>query len=122
MIPAPAAAAKNTRNAMENKNVKIVVTVPKEQADQVREAMAQAGAGTIGNYSHASFSVRGLGRFQPLKGAKPAVGQIGQLEEVEEERIETICPYHQARSVVQAIKSVHPYEEPAIDVYPLENL
>ncbi|MBU1203144.1 hypothetical protein KKH39_03860 [Patescibacteria group bacterium] len=104
------------------KNVKIIVFTPIGSTDKIREAMANAGAGQIGNYSHTSFSSSGIGRFKPLKNAKPAIGQIDKLEEVEEERIEVICTYDKARDVIQAIKSVHPYEEPAIDTYTLENI
>jgi hypothetical protein len=105
-----------------SKNVKIVVFVPIAYADKVREAMANSGAGKIGNYSHASFSSRGIGRFKPLSGANPTIGKIGHLEEVEEERIEVICLSEIVRDVIQAIKEAHPYEEPAIDIYTLEEL
>ncbi len=107
---------------MPSQFVKIVVFVPTAHADKVREAMAQAGAGHIGNYDFCSFSSKGIGRFRPLTGTKPTIGQIGKLEEVEEERIETICPHDKVKDVIAAIKSVHLYEEPAIDIYPLENI
>ncbi|MDP2812099.1 MAG: hypothetical protein Q8O32_00180 [bacterium] len=105
-----------------SKKVKIVVGVPESHADKVREAIAQAGAGKIGNYSHASFSCKGIGRFKPLEGANPAIGKIGQLEQVIEERIETDCAKKIVKEVVEAIRRAHPYEEPAIDIYPLEDL
>jgi hypothetical protein len=79
-----------------------------------------AGAGRIGNYSHCSFTVRGVGRFKPLAGAVPTIGQVGTPEAVEEERIEMICAEDRLRDVMAAIRRVHPYEEPAIDVYALE--
>ena len=106
---------------MKSKNVKIVVTVPTSHADRVRERMAQAGAGIVGNYSHASFSTKGIGRFKPMNGAHPAIGKTGTLESVEEERIETICSRDTVERVIQAIKNVHPYEEIALDVYPIES-
>jgi hypothetical protein len=96
---------------------KIVVTVPIADADKIREAMAEAGAGRIGNYSHASFSGRGTGRFKPLKGANPHIGEVGKLEEVEEERIEVTAADEDVEAVVAAIRKVHPYEEPTIDIY-----
>lgn len=105
-----------------SKNYKIVVGVPQSQADAVREAMAQSGAGLSAKYSHASFSSQGIGRFKPLASANPAIGQIGQLEEVIEEQIETFCTEDKLSTVVEAIKKTHPYEEPVIDVYPLENI
>ena len=104
------------------KNVKIGVGVPVSHADAMREALANAGAGEMGDYSHASFSYRGFGRFKPLEGANPAIGEVGKLEEVEEERIETICPKEKLRDVIAAIRAVHPYEEPAIDVTELLNV
>ena len=99
--------------------VKIVIYTPTSHADNIRQALAQAGAGHIGNYDSCSFSVKGVGRFQPLKGAKPFIGEAGKVEEVPEERIETICPQEKVVQIIAEIKKVHPYEEPAIDVYPL---
>ena len=101
-------------------NVKIVITVPLSHADIVREAMGKAGAGKIGNYEFCSFSSFGAGRFRPLYGANPAIGQVGQLEQVEEERIEVTCDREILDDVIKTIKTVHPYEEPVIDVYSLE--
>ena len=99
--------------------VKIVVFVPVSHADQVREAMGKAGAGQIGKYSYCSFTTKGLGRFVPEAGATPAIGNVGQLEQVEEERIEVACKREQLSQVIQAIKAVHPYEEVVIDLYPM---
>ena len=75
-----------------------------------------------GNYSFCSFSSRGVGRFRPEQGANPAIGTVGKLEAVEEERIETICDRAILQDVIAAINKVHPYEEVALDVYPLEDL
>lgn len=99
---------------------KIVVFVPPSHADTVREAMGKAGAGKIGNYSFCSFSTLGVGRFLPGAGANPAIGAVGRPEKVEEEKIETICEDSLVDTVIAAIKKVHPYEEVALDVYPLE--
>ncbi|MEK7604474.1 MAG: hypothetical protein AAB442_01610 [Patescibacteria group bacterium] len=101
---------------------KIVVTVPIANADAVRQAIGESGGGCVGKYSFCSFSVRGTGRFQPNEGAHPAIGEVGKLEAVEEERIEISCDDALLASVVAAIRSVHLYEEPTIDIYPLENL
>lgn len=101
------------------KTYKIVVFVPEPDGEAVRVVMAEAGAGHIGNYDYCSFTTKGTGRFRPLDGAKPALGEVGQLEDIAEERIETVCSEQQLKDVLAAIRRVHPYEEPAIDVYPL---
>lgn len=103
-------------------NYKVVVTIPEDEADKLREAIGNAGGGKVGNYTHCSFSVKGTGRFLPVDGAKPAIGQIGQLEEVAEERIEITCDSESVKAVVDAIRGTHSYEEPAIDVYELTEL
>jgi hypothetical protein len=102
--------------------VKIVVFVPETHADAVRKAFFEAHAGEVGNYSQCSFSSKGIGRFKPEKGAHPAIGSVGKLEAVPEERIETICPRKILNSVIEAIKKAHPYEEVAFDIYPLEKI
>ena len=100
---------------------KLVVYVPLSHADAVREAMGKAGAGKIGNYSYCSFSSRGIGRFKPEDGANPHIGEVGKFEEVEEERIEVTVDAAVLDAVVVAMKSVHPYEEVAYDIYALED-
>jgi len=99
--------------------VKIVVYVPESHADAVRNAMGAAGAGRIGRYSYCSFSSKGIGRFLPGEGAQPAIGTVGSLTQVPEERIEVVCARSLLEQVIAAIKSVHPYEEVALDIYPL---
>jgi len=74
----------------------------------------------VGNYSHCSFSVKGIGRYRPEKGAKPAIGKIGKLEEVKEERITMQFERRLIKRVITAIKKAHPYEEVPIFVYPVE--
>lgn len=107
---------------MEFEFVKIVVFAPVEAADELRRVLAESGCGKMGNYEACSFSLRGVGRFRPLDGADPAIGEVGKLEEVEEERIETICKAADLERVLTAVKEAHPYEEPAYDVLPLLNL
>lgn len=107
-------------NTNKTPHVKIVVFVPESHADRVRAVMGEAGAGVIGNYTHCTFSSKGMGRFRPGVGAQPHIGTVGTLEAVEEERIETVCPRERMHDVIAAIKRVHPYEEVALDVYPLE--
>ncbi len=99
---------------------KIVIYVPIKNADAVREAIANAGAGKLGNYSHASFSSSGIGRFKPLPGAHPAIGAVGKLEEVEEEKIEVTCNGEILNDIIGTIRRAHPYEEPAIDAWEIK--
>jgi len=99
--------------------VKIVVFVPKSHADAVRRAMGDVGAGRIGLYSHCSYTVDGVGRYKPLPGAHPTIGEVGKFEEVMEERVECVCERDKAKGVLAAIRKVHPYEEVALDIYPL---
>ncbi len=106
---------------MNTKFVKIAVYVPSSHADAVREALAKVGAGHIGNYDCCSFTVKGVGRYRGGEGTKPFKGKPGQIEEIDEERVETICPWGKVDGVLAAMKKVHPYEEPAVDVYPLLN-
>ncbi len=104
---------------MKSNNVKIVVFVPLTHCDIVRKAIGNADGGIIGNYSYCSFSSKGIGRFKPNENARPHIGKADKLEEVEEEKIEFICSRKTAKKVIDAIKKVHPYEEIALDIYPL---
>ena len=104
--------------AGEEKLEKIVVFVPRGYEDKVLSAMAAAGAGWIGKYSHCSFQAPGTGTFLPQEGAKPFLGEIGQLKRLEEVRLETIMPAELRKGVVQAMLESHPYEEVAYDIYP----
>ncbi len=99
---------------------KIVVYVPVGHEEAVREAMCAAGAGHIGAYSHCTFGAEGKGTFLPLEGTNPFLGKQGQLEVVDELRLETIVPTEQAEAVVKAMLAAHPYEEAAYDIYPVE--
>lgn len=99
--------------------LKIMVFTPKSHADIVRKAMGNAGAGRIGNYSHCSYSVDGVGRYKPTKGAKPFIGEVGKLEKVEEERIECVCDKDKAKKVIADVRKVHPYEKVTFDIFPL---
>lgn len=104
---------------MNPKRVKLVVTAPISHADIVREALGKAGAGKIGDYDFCTFSVRGTGRFRGNENSNPTIGESGKFEEVEEERIETVCDFEKVPEILNAMKAVHPYEEPAYDVIPL---
>ncbi|WP_197374766.1 Nif3-like dinuclear metal center hexameric protein [Mycolicibacterium baixiangningiae] len=96
---------------------KWVVYVPTEDADAVREAMFDAGGGQIGDYSHCSWSASGTGQFLPHDGASPAIGNVGSLERVAEERVEVIAPAVRRRELLSAVRAAHPYEEPAFDIF-----
>lgn len=98
---------------------KLTTYVPLGDADAVRGALADAGAGRIGDYDQASFSSAGHGRFRPLDGARPAIGTVGAPEVVDEERIEVVLPRSRRAAVVAALLAAHPYEEPAYDVVEL---
>ena len=102
-----------------SQNVKIIVYVPVTHADVVRKAMGNAGAGKLGNYTFCSFSSKGIGRFLPMQGAHPAIGEVGKLESVEEEKIEMVCDSSILEKVISAMKYIHPYEEVAYEVYSL---
>jgi dinuclear metal center YbgI/SA1388 family protein len=100
---------------------KLVVFVPEENAEQIREALGNAGAGAIGDYSHCSFTASGKGRFLPGENTNPHIGEQGKLEAVNEVRIETVFPQSIEKKVIQAMIKAHPYEEVAYDVYRLDN-
>jgi hypothetical protein len=102
-----------------SKKVKFVVFVPTSHAEKVRMTLGDIGAGQIGNYEHCSFSTLGTGRFRGNASSNPAIGTAGVLEAIEEERIEVVMPEDLVKEAVDKVKSVHPYEEVAFDIYPL---
>ncbi|HZZ41470.1 MAG TPA: Nif3-like dinuclear metal center hexameric protein [Tepidisphaeraceae bacterium] len=99
---------------------KLVVFVPAGRVEVVSQAMFEAGAGKIGNYSECSFRSSGVGTFKGGAGAKPAIGVVGRLEKVEEVRLETVVMLTQVDQVVAAMRRAHPYEMPAFDLVKLE--
>jgi dinuclear metal center YbgI/SA1388 family protein len=101
---------------------KLVTFVPHEHAEALRRAITEAGAGSIGDYDSCTFTTEGEGRFRPLDGATPAIGRVGEVEVVAESRIESVFPRSRRRQVVEAMLAVHPYEEPAYDVFELADL
>ena len=105
----------------ENHLKKLVVYAPLSAADQVRQAMFDAGAGCIGNYDSCSFNAQGQGSFRAGETAHPYVGEVGKVHFEDEVRIETVVPKHALNQVVAAMLRVHPYEEVAYDVFALEN-
>lgn len=105
----------------EERYYKLVVFVPVGHVEAVREALGNAGAGWIGNYSHCTFGVEGTGTFLPLEGTSPYIGRQGVLERVREVRLETVVPSALVEKAVRAMLEAHPYEEVAYDLYPLAN-
>lgn len=100
--------------------VKIFVTVPTDNVEEVRNAMFEAGAGTIGtNYKDCSATTKCIGTFRPINNANPYIGEKNKLEFVEEEKLEVVCEIEKVKNVVTELRKVHPYEEPAIDIIPL---
>lgn len=101
---------------------KMAVYVPQNAAKKMREALAQAGAGEQGHYQATSFTVNGTGRFTPTAQANPTIGSANTPEQVQESKIEVIFPETKQADVVAAVFAAHPYEEPAYDIYQLDNL
>ena len=101
---------------------KWVIFVPGPAADAVRSAVFAAGAGQIGDYSHCSWTVTGSGQFLPAVGATPAIGAVGSLQRLPEDRVEVIAPAALRDRVLAAMRSAHPYQEPAFDVIALAPL
>jgi dinuclear metal center YbgI/SA1388 family protein len=99
---------------------KIITFVPESDVQAVSEATFEAGAGTIGQYEECSFRAAGTGTFQGRDGTRPAIGQAGRFEQVAELRLEMVCPADRVAQVCKAIRRAHSYEEPPVDVYPLE--
>jgi hypothetical protein len=100
-------------------NRKLVVFVPRQALDRVREALFAAGAGRIGDYERCSWYTEGTGTFRGGEGTSPSVGRSGVEERVSELRLETVFPAERQDDVLAALRDAHPYEEPAFDVYEL---
>ena len=99
---------------------KLVVFVPEESVDSVVLALSEAGAGVIGDYTECTFRTRGTGTFRGGDETNPYLGESGRLEKVDEVRIETVVAGHLAGRAAEAATAAHPYEEIALDVYPVE--
>lgn len=98
---------------------KLLVFVPSAHLQKVREAIFNAGGGHQGNYDRTSFWVAGWGTFRPLAGAQPFIGDMGFVQEIEEQCLEVLVSWDKLEAVVQAVKSSHPYEEVIFDVLTL---
>lgn len=99
--------------------LKLAVFVPVGYEERVRDALTRAGAGNIGRYSHCTFTSPGQGTFLPGIGTKPFIGKTGELEKVNEVKLETVFPSALRNTIIRALMAAHPYEEPAYDLYPL---
>jgi hypothetical protein len=104
---------------MNFQKVKIITSVPHEDADRMRSVFGGAGAGRIGEYMYCSYTITGKARFLPQADADPEVGESGDMQTVEEEYIEVVCDFTAAKNIVSAVRKAHPYEEPVIQVVPL---
>jgi len=100
---------------------KLITYVPESYAEQVREALFENGAGKIGNYDQCSFNLQGIGTFRAGQNTKPFVGVLGKQHNESETRIETIITAANQNKIIAALQNVHPYEEVAYDIFPLEN-
>ena len=101
--------------------LKLAVYVPQASADSVRSALFAAGCGSIGGYDSCSYNVEGFGTFRAGEGCNPFCGEVGKMHREEEVRIETVMPAYLKNKVIGALLKIHPYEEPAYDIYPLKN-
>ena len=99
---------------------KLVVFVPEENVDAVAEALSDAGAGVIGDYTECTFRTQGTGTFRGGEEANPYLGEKGRLERIREVRVETVVPAHAVGRAVEAATAAHPYEEAAMDIYSVE--
>jgi len=99
----------------------IIFYAPPTHAEEVKEAMFEAGAGRVGHYACCAFQTMGTGQFMPLPTAMPFIGQAGHLERTTECRIEIVCDSTHIEAAIAALKSTHPYETPAYHVIRVEN-
>lgn len=100
----------------------ICFNVPESHLDIVKNAIFEAGAGKIGNYSHCAWQIVVEGQFMPLAGSNAFIGKVENLEKVREFKVETICDNTKIKDVVAALKHVHPYEVPSYQVWKLEDI
>jgi len=100
---------------------KLSFFVPTSHVEDVKSAVFAAGGGRIGAYDHCAWQVSGLGQFRPLDGSQPFIGEAGQVEQVEEWKVELVVADELIRAVVAALKQSHPYETPAYEVWRLED-
>jgi hypothetical protein len=100
---------------------KLAFFVPDSHVEVVKDAVFAAGGGRIGDYDHCAWQVLGSGQFRPLAGSQPFIGEAGQVEQVEEWKVELVVADELIVAVVAALKLSHPYETPAYEVWRLED-
>lgn len=100
---------------------KLCIYIPESHLEPVKQAIFAAGAGRIGDYDSCCWQVLGSGQFRPLDGSQPFIGQQGEVETVAEYRVETVCADEVVDAVLAAMRSAHPYEEPAFDLWKLDD-
>ena len=108
-----------TNHYQNSEYYQITFYVPKKQCEVVKQAMFDAGAGTLGNYQDCSWQILRQGQFKPLSGTQPFLGKKDKLEKVSEYKVEMLCHKEKIKLVIQALKSSHPYEVPAYSVIEL---
>lgn len=101
---------------------KISVFIPEDYLEPVKSAMFESGAGRIGDYDCCAWQIQGMGQFRPLDNANPFIGSKGAVETVSEYKVEMVCADETIKAALDAMKQAHPYEEPAYDVWKLEDL
>lgn len=112
-------AVRPLRSLTTDKNVKLAIFVPEGDLGKVSDAVFAAGAGVIGQYRECSFRLAGTGTFFGSDASNPTIGQKGRREDVNEWRLEVVCPQSKVEGVVRALRGAHSYEEPAFDLFPL---
>ena len=99
--------------------VKISVTIPPENVEEIRKTVCEAGAGVIGNYTYCTSITKSIGTFMPNDNANPYIGKNNKLEFVKEQKLEFVCDINRVKKVISKLREIHQYEEPAIDIVPL---
>jgi hypothetical protein len=101
---------------------KMCYFVPETHVEATKQAMFEAGAGRIGDYDSCAWQCLGKGQFRPLDGSDPFLGKKGEVEAVDEYKVELVCEDNLVRDALAALKRAHPYEEPAYEIYRLEDI
>eukprot|EP01132_Coremiostelium_polycephalum_P000379 gene379-477_t len=101
---------------------KLCFFVPESHLEVVKKAVFAVGAGKIGNYGCCSWQTKGQGQFLPLENSKPYIGQVGQVETVDEWKVELVVENNLLKETIKALKSAHPYETPAYDVFEMVDI
>ncbi|WP_250464393.1 YqfO family protein [Microbulbifer litoralis] len=99
---------------------KLCVYIPETHTEKVKQALFAAGAGRIGDYDSCCFQLKGTGQFRPLDGSQPFIGRTGEVEKVDEYRVEMVCADEVVDAALAALRESHPYEEPAFDLWQLD--